>query len=289
MSAPQTLTGLSDLADRYDVILCDVWGVVHDGKVPFVGSVEALTHFAAGGGTVVLISNSPRPHDSFVVQLDEIGVNRAAWSAVVTSGDATRAELKKRAPGPAWRIGPERDAGIYDGTGVELTDDLSEAAFISCTGLFDDEADQPEDYRESFADCARRGLEMVCANPDKVVHRGRDLIWCAGALADVYSALGGPVIMAGKPFSPIYDLALKEAAAQRGQTLDRRRALAIGDGIPTDILGANRQGLDCLFVAGGIHIAEVIDAAGALDPQRAEALLGQAGAQARYLLKELIW
>ena len=289
MSAPQILTGLSEIADRYDVLLCDVWGVVHNGKAPFAGSVEALRRYTAQGGVVVLISNSPRPSEGFIPQLDDIGVDRAAWQAVVTSGDATRAELARRAPGPAWRVGPERDAGIYAGTGVELTDDPSEAAFISCTGLFDDEVDQPQDYRDAFADCARRGLEMVCANPDKVVHRGTDLIWCAGALADVYAALGGPVIMAGKPFTAIYDLAMKEAAGLIGRPLEKARVLAIGDGLPTDVLGANGQGLDCLFVAGGIHGAEVVDDHGVLDPDRAEALLGQAGAHARYVLKELIW
>ncbi|WP_029086253.1 TIGR01459 family HAD-type hydrolase [Brevundimonas aveniformis] len=289
MSELQTLTGLSEIADRYDVVLCDVWGVVHDGKVPFAASVEALRRFSEQGGVVVLISNSPRPRESFVVQLDDIGVDRKAWAAVVTSGDATRAELAKRAPGPAWRVGPERDAGIYDGTGVELTDDLSEAAFISCTGLFDDDVDQPEDYRDGFSDCARRGLEMVCANPDKVVHRGKDLIWCAGALADVYAAVGGTVVMAGKPFSPIYELALREAGRLRTGALDKSRVLAIGDGLPTDVLGANRQGLDCLFVAGGIHGADVVDAAGRLDPLLAEARLAQSGATARYVLKELTW
>ena len=289
MSELQTLTGLSEIADHYDVILCDVWGVVHDGKVPFAASVEALRRFSEQGGAVVLISNSPRPRESFVVQLDDIGVDRRAWGAVVTSGDATRAELAKRAPGPAWRVGPDRDAGIYDGTGVELTDDLSEAAFISCTGLFDDDVDQPEDYRDGFSDCARRGLEMVCANPDKVVHRGKDLIWCAGALADVYAAVGGTVVMAGKPFSPIYELALREAGRLRTGGIDKRRVLAIGDGLPTDVLGANRQGLDCLFVAGGIHGADVVDAAGRLDPLLAEARLAQSGATARYVLKELTW
>ena len=289
MSELQTLTGLSEIADRYDVVLCDVWGVVHDGKVPFAASVDALRRFSEQGGAVVLISNSPRPRESFVNQLDDIGVDRKAWAAVVTSGDATRAELAKRAPGPAWRVGPERDAGIYDGTGVELTDDLSEAAFISCTGLFDDDVDQPEDYRDGFSDCARRGLEMVCANPDKVVHRGKDLIWCAGALADVYAAVGGTVVMAGKPFSPIYELALREAGRLRTGALDKSRVLAIGDGLPTDVLGANRQGLDCLFVAGGIHGADVVDAAGRLDPLLAEARLAQSGATARYVLKELTW
>lgn len=289
MSAPQLIPGLSAVADRYDVLLCDVWGVVHNGREPYADAVRALAAYRAGGGTVVLISNAPRPGSDVVAQLDRIRVTRDAWQAVTTSGDATIAELKKRAPGPAWAIGPERDAGVYAGTGVTLTDRQEEAAFISCTGLFDDEADQPEDYRDAFRAAAGRGLEMVCANPDRVVHRGPDLIWCAGALADVYEAEGGKVVMAGKPHGPIYDLALDEAERLSGRPVDRSRVLCIGDGLPTDVLGANAQGLDCLFVAGGIHVADVTDPNGALDPARAEALLSEAGAYARYVSLELNW
>lgn len=289
MSAPQVLSGLSEIADRYDALLCDVWGVIHNGKVPYPRAVEALEAFAAAGGAVVLISNAPRPSSDVLAQLDQIGVPRAAWQAFVTSGDATVAELKKRAPGPAWAVGPERDNAVYEGTGVSRTDRPEDAGFIACTGLFDDEADQPEDYRDAFKACAMRGLEMVCANPDRVVHRGDKLIWCAGALADVYSAMGGTVVMAGKPFGPVYDLALAEAARVAGRPLDRARILAIGDGLPTDILGANRQGLDCLFIAGGIHGAEISNDQGGLDPARAEALLAEAGAKARYVSQELIW
>lgn len=289
MSAPQLISGLSDIADAYDVLLCDVWGVVHNGRTPYPRAMEALSAYRQGGGAVVLISNAPRPCSDVIDQLDRIGVPRAAWQAVTTSGDATIAELKKRAPGPAWAIGPERDQGVYEGTGVTLTDRPDEAAFVSCTGLFDDEADQPEDYRPAFREAARRGLEMVCANPDRVVHRGQDLIWCAGALADVYAEEGGPVVMAGKPFGPIYDLALEQAAGLLGRDIDRARVLCVGDGLPTDVLGANAQGLDCLFVAGGIHIADVTEASGALDPARAEALLSEKGAHARYVSLELTW
>ena len=289
MSAPQLISGLSDIADAYDVLLCDVWGVVHNGRTPYPKAMEALVAYRERGGAVVLISNAPRPGADVIKQLDRIGVPRAAWQAVTTSGDATIAELRKRAPGPAWAIGPERDQGVYQGTGVTLTDKPDEAAFISCTGLFDDEADQPEDYRPAFREAARRGLEMVCANPDRVVHRGQDLIWCAGALADVYAEEGGPVIMAGKPFGPIYDLALEQAAGLLGREIDRSRVLCVGDGLPTDVLGANAQGLDCLFVAGGIHIADVTEGSGGLDPARAEAWLSEKGAHARYVSLELTW
>lgn len=285
MSAPETLTGLSQIADRYDLVLCDVWGVVHNGKVPYPRSIEALERFGARGGKVVLISNSPRPRDGFIAQLDDIGVSRRAWTEVATSGDATLAELRKRAPGPAWAVGPERDLLLYDGAGVDLTDTPEDAAFVSCTGLIDDETEQPEDYRARFQTAVDRGLEMVCANPDKVVHRGADLIWCAGALADVYEAMGGKVVMAGKPFAPIYDLAMRLA----GDGFDPARVLCIGDGLPTDVLGANNQTLDCYFVAGGIHGADVVDETGRLDPVRAERLLADHGAKARYVSQELSW
>lgn len=289
MSAPDVLSGLSAVAHRYDVLLCDVWGVVHNGRVPYPAAVEALEAFGARGGSVVLISNAPRPSTGLLGQLEQIGVARGCWQAFVTSGDATAAEIVKRAPGPAWAVGPDRDSPIYEGTGVTVTDRSEDAAFIVCTGLFDDEADQPEDYREAFKACAGRGLEMVCANPDRVVHRGEHLIWCAGALADVYAALGGTVVMAGKPYGPVYDLALREADRLVGKTVDRRRVLCIGDAVPTDVLGANGQDIDCLFVTGGIHGAELKDDHGQLDPERAEAMLGTAGAHARYVMQELSW
>ena len=168
---------------------------------------------------------------------------------------------------------------------MTLTDNPEAAAFVSCTGLIDDEREQPEDYRARFRVAVDRGLEMVCANPDKVVHRGADLIWCAGALADVYEAMGGEVVMAGKPYRPIYDLALSLA----GSDVDPARVLCIGDGLPTDVLGANNQGLDCYFVAGGIHGADVVDDQGRLDSASAERLLADHGAQARYVSQELSW
>lgn len=289
MTKPAILSGLSDVAGRYDVLLCDVWGVIHNGRWSFPAACEALARFRAERGPVVLISNSPRPSDGLVRQLDSLEVPRAAWTATATSGDATRAELAKRAPGPAWAVGPERDAAIYAGTGVRLTDDPAEAAFISCTGLFDDTRDQPEDYAARFAPLVERGLEMVCANPDKVVHRGHELIWCAGALADLYAELGGPVVMAGKPWPAIYDLALAEAEAALDRPLARERVLCVGDGLPTDVKGANDQGLDLLFIAAGIHGQDCRDAEGRLDPARVEALLRAHQEHAAYAMLDLGW
>ena len=199
---------LSALSDRYDIVLCDVWGVIHNGVRSFPEACDALTQWGARVGPVVLISNAPRPSYDVVEQLDSLGVPRAAWSGFVTSGDATRALLAARAPGKVWRIGPDRDAPLYAGFDLDLTGSCEDADFIGCSGLYDDETEIPEDYRDRLAVAARRGVTFICANPDRVVQRGDKLIFCAGALADLYESLGGEVIMAGKPFAPIYDLAI---------------------------------------------------------------------------------
>jgi HAD superfamily hydrolase (TIGR01459 family) len=165
-----------------------------------------------------------------VSQLDGLGVPRAAWSGFVTSGDATRDLLAARAPGKVWRIGPDRDAPLYAGFDLDLTGTCEDADFIGCSGLYDDETEIPEDYRDRLAVAAERGLTFICANPDRVVQRGDKLIFCAGALADLYESLGGEVIMAGKPFAPIYDMAIAKAAELTGKPVDRDRVLCIGDG-----------------------------------------------------------
>lgn len=289
MSAPQVITGLSEISDRYDVMLCDVWGVIHNGRESFPVACEALRRFRQERGPVVLISNAPRPSSAVVSQLNALGVPDDAWAGFVTSGDATRQGLAERAPGPGWAVGPLRDAPLYEGTGVVFAETPWEAAFVSCTGPFDDDKDTPEDYRERFKICVDRGLEMICANPDRVVQRGDKLIYCAGALAELYVELGGRVYMAGKPFSPIYEFALNGAAQLLGRPLDTSRVLAVGDGIPTDILGANRQGLDVLFVAGGIHGAECAGKDGRLDAELTNRLLESHEARANYAMMDLDW
>ena len=286
MTAPQALAGLSEIADRYDVLLCDVWGVIHNGRERFAAACAALERFAKERGPVILISNSPRPSSDVALQLDALRVPRAAWTTFITSGDATRALLQERAPGPAWRIGPERDNVLYEGLGLTFAGP-DDAAFITCTGPVNDDWETPEDYRADLERAARRGLTMICANPDKVVHRGERLIYCGGALADLYVALGGEVIMAGKPYGAIYDLCLADAERLLGR--DGGRALCIGDGVPTDVKGAQTQGLDCLFVAGGIHGVETSHADGRMDPDKVGALLTEAGAEAAYAMKALHW
>jgi HAD superfamily hydrolase (TIGR01459 family) len=288
MSAPVIIQGLSQVATAYDALLCDVWGVVHNGREAFAPACAALARFRAERGPVILISNAPRPATDVLPQLDSLGVPRAAWSAMVTSGDATRVLLAERAPGPAWAIGPARDAPLYEGLGLAFAG-ADQAAFIACTGPVDDTVETPEDYRDRLSAGAGRGLVMICANPDRVVQRGDQLVYCGGALADLYETLGGVVVMAGKPHAPIYALALDRAAAELGGSLARERVLCIGDGIATDLGGAAAQGLDALFVAQGIHAAELALGEQPLDPTRLGAVLASEGAAARFAMPALAW
>ena len=280
--------GLSDLTQLYDVILSDVWGVIHNGARAHAIPCAALARWRAEVGPVVLISNSPRPSQGVIDQLDSLGVPREAWSGLVTSGDATRTLLAALAPGPAWAIGPERDGPLYEGLGLAFAGP-AEAAFISCTGPVDDETETAEDYRKVLTTAAVRGLTMICANPDIVVQRGDRLIPCGGALARLYGELGGPVRMAGKPHAPIYETSLAEAERRLGRPLDRRRVLCVGDGVATDIAGANAQGLDVMFIANGIHGAETKDVGGRLDAAAVDALLAKDGARATYAMADLDW
>jgi len=288
MTTPVLLHGLSEIAETYDALLCDVWGVVHNGRERFEEACAALSRFRAERGPVILISNAPRPASDVLPQLDALDVPRGAFSAMVTSGDATRALLAERAPGPAWAIGPDRDAPLYEGLDLAFTGP-EDAAFISCTGPTDDTVETPEDYRQRLTLCASRGLTMICANPDRVVQRGDQLVYCGGALADLYAGLDGPVVMAGKPYAPIYEMSLTEAAAHLGRPLERSRVLCIGDGVATDLGGAANQGLDALFIAHGIHAAEALDAEGELEPARLSALLAREGGKARFAMRGLVW
>ena len=282
----EIIDGLGAIAGRYEVLLCDVWGVIHDGVQAFDAPCAALARWREERGPVILISNSPRPACVVQGQLDALGVPRAAWTALATSGDVTRTLLAARAPGPAWRIGPERDAPLYEGLGLTFSGP-DEAAFIACAGPDDDEVETPEDYRQRLAAAAARGLPMICANPDIVVQRGARLIYCGGALAALYETLGGQAIMAGKPFAPIYDLAFDLAAGEMSAVPDRPHVLAIGDGVATDIAGAATQGLDALFVAGGIHAEELLGPDGRLDPDALARRL--AGAPAAFAIDKLRW
>ena len=290
MSAPELPKGLGDLAPRYDAILCDVWGVIHNGREAYVDACAALQRFGAEHGPVVLISNSPRPSDALHGQLAGLKVPRDAWSAFVTSGDATRPLLAERAPGPVWVIGPlHRDGPLYEGLGLDLVDSPEGAAFIACTGPNDEETERAEDYRDRLQAALGRGLLFICANPDRWVQKGDRLIPCAGALADLYGTLGGPVLTAGKPFAPIYDLAMAEAERLAGRPLERSRVLCIGDGMTTDVPGAERQGLDCLFLWEGVHAADLPTEADAPKAEAIAEFMARHETSAAYAMPRLIW
>jgi HAD superfamily hydrolase (TIGR01459 family) len=285
----QTVQGLSALAGRYDALLCDVWGVIHNGREAFAEACAALAHWRETVGPVVLISNAPRPAREVKLQMAGLGVPPAAWSELITSGDVTRTLLAQRTPGPAYRIDRgDHDAPLYDGLGLAFAP-IDTAKFIACTGPVDDEVETPEDYRALLTTAAALGLPMICANPDKVVQRGDKLVYCGGALAELYETLGGTAIMAGKPYAPIYDAGLAKAAELFGAPLAKSRVLAVGDGIATDVAGANAHGLDVLFIPGGIHGAETRGQDGQLDPAAAQALLAAAGAHAAYAMDQLVW
>lgn len=265
---------LDELTDNYDAIFCDVWGVLHNGVVSFAAAVDALKRARAKGVTVVLVTNAPRPYPSVVAQLSLLGVTEDAYDRIVTSGDVTR-DLIVEGPRKVFHIGSERELAIYDGMNVELVEEF-EAAGVVCTGLYDDEVETPETYAEMLQRLRSRNLPMICANPDIVVERGSRLVWCAGALAREYSQLGGRTLIAGKPHRPIYEAAQCAAEETRGQTIDKSRILAIGDGVLTDVKGAVDYGVDVLYISGGIHASDyTID--GTVDHEKMNAFLKKHG------------
>jgi HAD superfamily hydrolase (TIGR01459 family) len=247
---------LRELVDNVDVILSDIWGVVHNGLQAWPDACEALTNFRKHGGTVVLITNAPRPADAVQRMLNRLSVAPDVYDAIVSSGDLTRAYISDHRTQSLCHIGPERDGSLFRDFGV-VFEPVERADYIVCSGLFNDETETAEHYREMLTKARARELTMVCANPDIVVERGHRLIYCAGALAELYETLGGKVLWAGKPHPPIYERALTLAAEARGRTTSSARVLAIGDSVRTDLAGANRMGLECLFVTAGIHAGEL--------------------------------
>jgi HAD superfamily hydrolase (TIGR01450 family) len=244
------ITALSDIAGHYDIVLCDVWGVLHNGVDAFDAASGALRAARQAGLTVVLITNSPRPSPGVIAQLRTIGVPDEAYDAIVTSGDVTRT-LISAGPDKVFLLGPDRDLPLLEGLKVERVDEAKAGAIV-CTGFFDDETETPEDYRAMLTRFAARQVPMICANPDLIVERGDRMIPCAGAMAALYREMGGKTFIAGKPHSPIYEEALTLAKAKRG-SVTKSRVLAIGDGMPTDVRGAIDFGLDLLYVSAGIH------------------------------------
>ncbi|MFN3277600.1 MAG: TIGR01459 family HAD-type hydrolase [Paracoccus hibiscisoli] len=249
------IASLAEVSASYDALFCDLWGCLHNGRQPFPAAVAALQAFRAQGGKVCLMTNAPRPNQYVVAQLDRMGVPRDAWDLVVSSGDAAQDAMFAGAVGRrVWHIGLDKDLGFFadipqahQGADPVTRVDLAEAEGIVASGPFDEINETPEDYRDRFQDAIARGLTMLCANPDIVVDMGDTRIYCAGALAQFYETLGGRTLYFGKPHAPIYD----RARALMGLGPDARY-LAVGDGIATDIAGAEAQGIDSIFVTGGL-------------------------------------
>ena len=281
------IAGLADLSGRYDAILSDVWGVVHNGVAAFPTAVDALTRYRDQGGKVVFITNAPRPSAPLIAMLDRLGVTSAAYDAMVSSGDATRAMIAKYSGKAIHHVGPPtEDDALYEGLNVRRAS-AEEAEVVVVTDL-DTDDDTPEMYRERARTWLARKLPMICANPDRVVEHGDKIIYCGGALGDLYAAMGGMVLMAGKPYQPIYEEAFRLAEEAAGRPLDKARVLAIGDSVRTDATGAAQFGIDLLFVTGSIHAAE-LDAFGKPDPQAIADLVAPSRAHMAGFLPRLAW
>ncbi len=281
----QIITRLAEISPRYDALLCDLWGCLHNGVTAFPEAVAALEGFRAGGGVVILLTNAPRPKADVEAQLARLRVPADAWDDIATSGDAARIALYRGMIGEKiHHIGPEKDLGLFSPP-PEVEDPadirrvpLEEAEGILCTGLVDDRSETPEDYRPTLLMAKQLGLKMLCANPDIVVHYGDTVLYCAGALARLYEEMGGEVLYFGKPWPPVYTLAQNRIAAL-GREIPDAGILAIGDGIDTDIRGGLGEGFDTLFITGGIAAAETATPSapdGGPDPARLEALIRKA-------------
>ena len=284
MSSLRFVERLRDLVGGVEVVFSDIWGVVHNGLVAFPEACEALHTFRKQGGTVILITNAPRPADSVQRQLRKLGVADDTYDAIVSSGDLTRLFVADHPGKKMFWLGPERDSSIHRGLDAVIAP-LEQADYIICTGLFDDETETAEDYRAMMLQARERKLTLICANPDIVVERGDRLIYCAGAVAELYRELGGEVIFYGKPHRPIYERAMALAAERRGKPTSLDRVLAIGDSVRTDLTGALGFGIDCLFVTRGIH-SEEFEGIDQLDPASVKELFGH---PPRALTRELRW
>jgi HAD superfamily hydrolase (TIGR01459 family) len=284
---PPITSHFAALAGGYDVVLSDVWGVVHNGIAATAEACDALTRFRAGGGTVVLITNAPRPGANVRAILDRLAVPHSAYDAIVSSGDVARALIVARAGERVFHVGPERDLPMFEGLDAPITE-LERADYAVCSGLFDDTVETPQDYQPLVARMRARSLPMICANPDVVVERGDKLVYCAGAIADLYAAAGGEVVYAGKPYRPIYEQALSAAEAARGAPVEHHRLLAIGDSVRTDLKGAAALGIDSLFVTAGIH-AEELGARHDPDTLALSNIFAAAGVVPKAVMSRLIW
>jgi HAD superfamily hydrolase (TIGR01459 family) len=279
------VTGFSSLSGSIDVLICDVWGVVHNGQKAHLAAVAALEMLRASGSTVIMVSNSPRPSVDVIPQLVGYGVSTSAFDRIITSGDLTRQMIADRPGQSVAHLGPDRDHTLFAGLDVRHAPPDA-ADYCICTGFADDETETPDDYAGPLAVMARRGLPMICANPDLIVERGHKLIPCAGAMALAYEKLGGKTIYAGKPYPAVYQQALGLAAEVRGAATDLSRVAAVGDAIRTDIAGAHALGVRSILLLDGIHWGDV---GREHWQERFGAWLSQQPVQPTYVMTRLVW
>ena len=280
MPTPRLISGLSEIASGHDALICDVWGVIHDGARHHPAAADALFRFKEKHGPVVLLTNAPRVPAEVAAQCASYGLPDGCYDAIVSSGGAARDELVRRSASGTlslYYIGPDRDLPMIQGLDIRRTD-IGEAEIALCIGLVDDMKEVPADYDGVLKQMKARGLVMLCANPDLVVHRGSRLVYCAGSLAQAYEKLSGEVIYYGKPHLPIYKAALAAAGTPK-------RPLAVGDGLVTDIRGANAAGLDVLFIADGVHGED----SAPYTPEHLAALFARFGAHAGAATRALKW
>ncbi len=289
------LKGLNEAQDRYDAVLCDIWGVLHNGERGFPAAADALRNMRLLGKPVTLVTNAPRPKAEVAAQLASLGISAECYDAIATSGDVCAQAIVERAPLRPCHIGPERDLPLFAAASVMAGAKiapvpLEQADFAVCTGLNEDTVETPADYEAVLAALRARNLPMICANPDLVVYRGAQLVYCAGALAERYEELGGEVEQAGKPYAAIYRLALGQLERARNRPLDISRVLAIGDAMHTDIAGATAVGLDSVLITQGIHRQELHEAeTGPLDADGYKQFAHSHGVSPLYRMDRLIW
>ncbi|SCM76680.1 conserved hypothetical protein [uncultured Pleomorphomonas sp.] len=282
------ITGLSTLAEAYDGVICDVWGVLHNGISPYPAAAEALSRFRALGKAAVLLTNAPRPAKNIEDLLKrQYAIGPDSYDEIVTSGSVARKVFENEPRRRVFHLGPPHNLSLFEGLDLELVGE-KDAEYVALTGLFDDETESPETYRPMFSRFVERGLKLYCANPDVIVERGDRLVYCAGALAQLYVELGGDATIIGKPYKPVYDAALAAIDRALGRPVEKSRVLAIGDGLPTDIRGAWNQGIDVLMVTAGIHGADFGDLMNP-DPARLQARLQAEGLAIRAAIPRLVW
>jgi HAD superfamily hydrolase (TIGR01459 family) len=289
MTLPKMLTGFSDIAADYDAVLCDIWGVLHNGRAPFDGVDDALEAYRKAGGKVLLLSNAPRPGPSALKRLTALGNRPSSYDGILTSGDATRAKLTElsREGKSCCHIGPDKDADLVADLDVTLSD-TETADVVLFSGMYDDMTETPDDYLPLLTEMQARGLPMICPNPDRTVMVGDTIIYCAGAVAELYETMGGEVIWMGKPYPVVYARARALLTEMTG--MDAPRILAIGDGPKTDMPGAQAAGIDALFITGGLASAMAGASGAKLDTaEEIAAVLAEDDTHAAYAMRHLIW